>query len=212
MSSAGGKGGRYHHGDLRAALIAAAVEVIGESGVRAFSMARASRRLGVAASAPYAHFADRDDLLAAVTVRAYEVFCGQVAEQAGRVPDPADRLAAIAGCYVRFAGAHRPLFEVIAHAGVDKHAHPEVTAAEKPLDDAVAGCVRDICGTPPAGSDALVTAVEATAYGYATMLVDGDFGAGRRAAEDAADRAVAATLALVESRHLLDPPTGTHGR
>jgi AcrR family transcriptional regulator len=67
-----GKGGRYHHGDLRTALIDTAIELIGERGVRGFSLAEASRRLGVAVSAPYAHFADRDDLLAAVAVRAYE--------------------------------------------------------------------------------------------------------------------------------------------
>jgi hypothetical protein len=60
-----GQGGRYHHGDLRAALIDTAVDLIGERGVRHFSLAEASRRLGVAVSAPCAHFSDRDDLLAA---------------------------------------------------------------------------------------------------------------------------------------------------
>src|SRR5260370_37991384 len=66
-----GRDGRYHHGDLRAALIDTAVEIIGERGVRGFSLAEASRRLGVASSAPYAHFADRDEFLAAVAVHAY---------------------------------------------------------------------------------------------------------------------------------------------
>jgi len=64
------KRGRYHHGDLRQALIETAIEMLGERGAEAFSMAEASRRLGVAASAPYRHFADRDALLAAVAVRA----------------------------------------------------------------------------------------------------------------------------------------------
>ena len=64
---------RYHHGDLRAALIGTAVELLGERGLEAFSMAEASRRLGVAVSAPYRHFADRDALLAAVAVRAADV-------------------------------------------------------------------------------------------------------------------------------------------
>jgi AcrR family transcriptional regulator len=47
-----GKGGPYHHGDLRAALIETAVALIGERGVRGFSLVEASRRLGVAVSAP----------------------------------------------------------------------------------------------------------------------------------------------------------------
>ncbi|MFC4112648.1 TetR/AcrR family transcriptional regulator [Nonomuraea zeae] len=60
---------RYHHGDLRAALIDTATELISEQGVQGFSLAEASRRLGVAVSAPYRHFADRDELLLAVGVR-----------------------------------------------------------------------------------------------------------------------------------------------
>lgn len=207
MTSAVGKSGRYHHGDLRAALVAAAVELIAERGVGAFSMAEASRRIGVAVSAPYAHFADRDDLLAAVVVHAYEVFCRQLAAEVDPQHDPADRLAAIAACYVRFAGAHRPLFEAMARIDVDKRAHPEVVAAEKPLDDAVTGCVRDLYETPGEESDALVTAVEATAHGFAVMLLDGEFGDPGDAAEKAADRAAAATVALVEGRrHLGDRP------
>src|SRR5262249_20335351 len=68
------KGGRYHHGDLRAALIETAIQLIAERGVRNFSLAEASRRVGVAVSAPYAHFSDRDELLAAVAAYAYELF------------------------------------------------------------------------------------------------------------------------------------------
>ena len=102
------KGGRYHHGDLRAALVGTAIEVIGERGVRGFPLAEASRRLGVAVSAPYAHFADRDDLLAAVAVHAYELFYAVVAAGMSQSQPPADRLAAMARGYVRFAAANRP--------------------------------------------------------------------------------------------------------
>src|SRR5580698_7431698 len=108
-----GKGGRYHHGDLRAALIAAAVELIGERGVRGFSLAEVSRRLGVAVSAPYAHFADRDELLAAVAVHAYELCYRELGPGTEQFTDPAERLAAMARGYVRFAAAHRPLFEML---------------------------------------------------------------------------------------------------
>src|ERR1022692_5263724 len=89
-----GKGGRYHHGDLRAALVGTAIEVIGEGGVRGFSLAEASRRLGVAVSAPYAHFVDRDDLLAAVAVHAYERFYPAVAAEMSQSHAPAHRVVA----------------------------------------------------------------------------------------------------------------------
>jgi AcrR family transcriptional regulator len=217
------RGDRYHHGDLRAALVEAAIELIGEGGVRGFSMAEASRRLGVAVSAPYAHFADRDDLLAAVAVRACDVFYAELRRETSRLPDPAERLAGMARCYVRFAGAHRALFEVLTGPVIDKRGHPEVEAAEKQLDDAFLDCVRALTGDGPGAAggtapatdragdpaaagdpaDDLATAVEATAYGHARFLIDGSFGEGDQAVEQAADRAAAATLALIAGRRLL---------
>jgi AcrR family transcriptional regulator len=204
---AAGKGDRYHHGDLRAALIEAAIELIGESGVRGFSMAEASRRIGVAVSAPYAHFADRDDLLAAVAVRACEVFYREMVREISQSQEPAERLAAIARCYVRFAGLNRPLFEVLFVAGIDKRDHPEVEAAEEPLNATLLECVRAVAGED-ASSDELATAAEAAAHGHAMLLIDGDFGDGDAAVEHAAERAAAATLALIAGRRMLSRPVG----
>ena len=110
--------------------------------MRGFSLAEASRRLGVAVSAPYAHFADRDDLLAAVAVHAHELFYAEVAAGMSQSQPPADRLAAMARGYVRFAAANRPLFEVLYEAGLDKASHPEIEQAEQPLADAFMACVR----------------------------------------------------------------------
>src|SRR5215468_9581050 len=98
-----GKRDRYHHGDLRAALVDTAIDLIAERGVRNFSLAEASRRLGVAVSAPYAHFADRDQLLAAVQAHAFAELAADLLPGLGQVPNPADRLAAMARGYVRFA-------------------------------------------------------------------------------------------------------------
>jgi AcrR family transcriptional regulator len=203
-----GKGGRYHHGDLRAALVETAIEVIGERGVRGFSLAEASRRLGVAVSAPYAHFADRDDLLAAVAVRAYELFYAEVAGGMSQSQPPADRLAAMARGYVRFAAANRPLFEVLYEAGLDKAGHPEIEAAEQPLTDAFMACVRAISDVGEASSEDLASALEATALGHVMLLLDGGSGQGREAVELAAERAARATVALIDSRHLLGRSAG----
>ena len=208
---AAGKGGRYHHGDLRAALVEVAIELISEGGVRGFSMAEASRRLGVAVSAPYAHFTDRDDLLAAVAVRACDVFYREILQEINQSPGPAARLASIARCYVRFAGYNRPLFEVLFAAGIDKRDHPEVEAAERPLNDTLLDCVRALSGGEQSSSDNLATAVEATAHGHAMLLLDGDFGDGDSAVEHAAERAAAATLALIEGRQLLSRRTAPKG-
>jgi AcrR family transcriptional regulator len=193
---------RYHHGDLRAALIETAVDLIDERGVRNFTLAEASRRVGVTVSAPYAHFADRDALLAAVTVHAYELFYADVAREVGRFRKPADRLAAVARSYVRFAGTHRALFEALLEAGLDKTRHPEIDAAKRPLDDAFMDCVHALDGGKAAARN-LAIAVEAAAHGHAMLLLEGDFGDGDGALEAAAERAARATLALIEGRRLL---------
>jgi AcrR family transcriptional regulator len=202
-----GKGDRYHHGDLRAALIDTAVELIGERGVRGFSLAEASRRLGVAVSAPYAHFADRDDLLAAVAVRAYELFYAALVPEMDKFSEPADRLAAGARGYVRFAARHRPLFEVLYESGLDKARHPEIEEAEQPLEDAFVACVRALSGGDDVLSEDLATAIEATAHGHAMLLLDSGPDQDPEAVELAAERTARATLALVESRRLLGRPS-----
>jgi AcrR family transcriptional regulator len=198
-----GRGGRYHHGDLRTALIETTIELIGERGVRDFSVAEASRRLGVAASAPYAHFADRDQLLAAVTVRAYENLLAEVQPAMDGICAPADRLAAMARGYVRFAATNRALFEVLYEAGLDKASHPEIEVAERPLADTLLECVRALTGSGDQQADDLATAIEAAARGFALLLLDSDFGTGTNAVERAAEQAARATRALIEGRHLL---------
>lgn len=201
------KGHRYHHGDLKAALIAAAIELIEERGVRTFSLAEVSRRLHVAVSAPYAHFADRDDLLAAVAVRACALFYAALVPEMDQFQAPADRLGAMARAYVRFAAANRALFEVLYGAGLDKTRHPEIEAAERPLIEAFFVCVRAVSEGGNTLSDHLATAVEAAIHGHAMLLLYGDFGQGEEAIEHATEQAARATLALIESRHLLGQPS-----
>ncbi len=198
-----GKGDRYHHGDLRAALIDTAVELIGERGVRGFSLAEASRRLGVAVSAPYAHFTDRDDLLAAVAVRAFELFRAFLLPEMDKFADPAERLAGMARGYIRFAAHHRPLFEVLYEAGLDKARHPEIEAAEEQLNDAFLDTVRALAGGDDTRAEDLATAVEATARGYAMLLLDDGPDQESGVVELAAERTARAVLALIEGRRLL---------
>jgi AcrR family transcriptional regulator len=209
---------RYHHGDLRAALIDTAVELLGERGLEAFSMAEASRRLGVAVSAPYRHFADRDALLAAVAVRAAELLADQLDRQV-LVGPPAQRLAAAARTYVRFASDHRPLFQALAGSGLDKDRHPEIARAAQTIGAAFTAPAAELTkgveltdgaeladGDEPATAQ-LALAIVATAHGHATLMLDGTFGTGPQAVEVAASQAAAATLALIAGREALTGPT-----
>jgi AcrR family transcriptional regulator len=199
---ASAKRGRYHHGDLRAALVDAAIGLIAERGVREFSLAEASRRLGVSAAAPYRHFADRDDLLAAVAVRSLQVFAAMVAAEAGDLQDPPQRLASMTRAYVRFAAEQRPLFDTLYSAGLDKSRYPELQRAWEPVD-AFLGVVEEICEGDSAVADSLATALEATAHGHAVLLLDGEPDADAAAVAATADRAAAATLAIISGRAAL---------
>lgn len=201
------KGGRYHHGDLRSALVDAAIDVIAERGVRGFSLAEASRRLGVTTAAPYRHFADRDELLATVAVRALGVFAAMLGAAADAADTPAQRLAAMAGAYVRFAAQQRPLFDALFNSGLDKSRYPELRRAWEPVD-ALLAVVLEVCDGDAAAADALADAVEATAHGHAMLLIDGDYGHGADAVDAAAAKAVASAQALIAGRQALRPATG----
>ena len=200
------KGGRYHHGDLRSALVEAAIVVIAERGVRDFSMAEASRRLGVTTAAPYRHFADRDELLAAVAIRALSVFAAMLSGAADAAEVPARGLAAMAGAYVRFAAQQRPLFDTLFNSGLDKTRHPELQRAWEPVDALLTAVVLEVCGGDAAEADALGDAIEASAHGYAMLLTDGEYGEGPDAVSATADRAIASARALIAGRQALRDP------
>jgi AcrR family transcriptional regulator len=186
------------------ALVDAAIELIAERGVRGFSLAEVSRRLGVTVAAPYRHFADRDDLLAAVGVRALHAFAAALAAETAQAQAPEQRLAAMARAYVRFAGEQRPLFDTVFGTGIDKSRYPEYRQAYEPVDERFESCVREICGGDPAAANALAAAVEASAHGHAALLIDGSYGQGEDAVIVAAGQAASATLALIQGRAALD--------
>jgi AcrR family transcriptional regulator len=196
----------YHHGDLKSALIETAVELIGEHGVRDFSLAEATRRLGVASSAPYAHFSDRDDLLAAVAVHALQSFEAGIEVQLRKESDPKRRLGAISHTYVRFAGKNEALFRTLFEAELNKKRHSEIARAEERIDGVFRASVREATDSADDASvEALAAAVEATAHGFATLLLDGRFGKGRKAIDQVCEAAARATAALIEGRkHLTE--------
>jgi AcrR family transcriptional regulator len=210
-SEASGKGGRYHHGDLRAALVDAAIDLIAERGLRGFSLAELSRRLGVTVAAPYRHFAGRDALLAAVAVRALDDFAAMLTAETAEAESPEQRLAAMARAYVRFAAEKRPLFETLYSSGIDKRRYPDLRRAYEPVD-AFHSLVAEICDGDTAAAEALAGALEATAHGHAALLFDGEYGQGPDVVRIAAGRAAGATLALIEGRKALQRPQTTARR
>ncbi|MFF2845249.1 TetR/AcrR family transcriptional regulator [Streptomyces sp. NPDC058001] len=117
MASIKGGKSRYHHGDLRNALIEAAVELAAEGGPERVVLREAARDVGVSPTAAYRHFTGQGDLLHAVKVRAQLALAASMTDAVGSVPaldDPGDeavrRTEAVGRGYVRFAIEHPGLY------------------------------------------------------------------------------------------------------
>ena len=94
----------YHHGNLKEALLRAALELIAQKGPAGFTFAEAARWAGVSPAAPYRHFRDRDELLASVALRGFVQFEAALARawDDGR-PDPFVALERLGKAYLDFA-------------------------------------------------------------------------------------------------------------
>jgi AcrR family transcriptional regulator len=193
----------YHHGDLKAALIDGAVDLIAERGVRRFSLAELSRRLGVTVAAPYRHFANRDELLAAVAVQALQAFGEALATHSCETDPPEQRLAAMAAGYVRFAAEQPALFGVVFGIGLDKKKrYPELRQAYENVEAALETRVAELCPRNPAAEE-LTNAIEATAHGYAALLTDQPGTPDPADIDRTAEQAANATRALIHGRSAL---------
>ncbi|WP_026249214.1 TetR/AcrR family transcriptional regulator [Streptomyces sp. LaPpAH-108] len=159
----------YHHGDLRAACLRAARELLEEDGSAGLSLRAVARRAGVSATAPYRHFADREALLTAVGAEGYRELGAHLAA-AHPAPVTADDLAEIAVAYVRFALDHPALFRVMFAEPCDP-ASEERLEATIAISQYVRGIVHDVF--PDADQDALSTAVWALVHGLAFLHLDG---------------------------------------
>jgi AcrR family transcriptional regulator len=195
---------RYHHGDLKAALVDGAIDLIIERGVRGFSLAELSRRLGVTVAAPYRHFASRDELLAAVAVRALQTFGEALVAQSSETDPPEERLAAMAAAYVRFAAEQPALFGVVFGVGLDKkRRYAELREAYEGVEGRFAACVAELCPDDPLGAEELGEAIEATAHGCAALLTDHPGTLDPADVARAAEHAARAACALIRGRAAL---------
>ena len=169
---------RYHHGELRRALIDAALELISTGGPEGFTLREAARRLGVNHRAAYRHFADKDTLLAAVAEQGFFELLGAAREALGDEPSPAAaRLYAIARAYVRFAHSRPAHFRVM--FGPRLNASGRFPALEVPVAQAFDLLKRELSAGADAGAfridsprDAALSFWSAM-HGLASLIVHG---------------------------------------
>jgi AcrR family transcriptional regulator len=106
---------RYHHGDLREALVSEGARIVARRGAGALSLRALARRIGVSPRAPYRHFADKEALLAAIAEQGFGRFGAALAAAlGGHAGAPADeRLRVLAAAYLEFSVTHAHLVELM---------------------------------------------------------------------------------------------------
>ena len=142
----------YHHGALKQALLNAAVELIADTGPRGFTLREVARRAGVSHNAPYRHFRDKNELLAAVATDGFDRLTGAMTRAATR-SRPLERLRRSGLAYVDFALRWPQHFAAMFDAPWDKLDYPECAAAAQRCFGTLLGFVRECqaAGQLPAG-------------------------------------------------------------
>ena len=104
----------YHHGDLRSALLDAALEIINELGPQQLTIREAARRAGVSHTAPYRHFADKNQMIVAVLEQGFDLLKQTMqAKKAAAEKDPIYQFAASGMAYIDFALQHPAYYRVM---------------------------------------------------------------------------------------------------
>ncbi|ACU97325.1 TetR/AcrR family transcriptional regulator [Saccharomonospora viridis] len=163
---------RYHHGDLRRAVINAAVEVITTEGTVAISLRDLARRAGVSHAAPAHHFKDKAGLLTAIAIEGYEILADSMQEALAATPIP---LPEIGVRYVKFALEHPAHFEVMYRPELYHRDDPELLAAKQWARRTLrAGIVTLPHGRRGEAAEFGVIAAWSLAHGFAVLARSGN--------------------------------------
>jgi AcrR family transcriptional regulator len=103
----------YHHGDLRNALVGEGLNLLEQAGHSALTLRDLARRVGVSAAALYAHFADKDALLAAIAAAGFVRLRATLEAPIGQDGDPVTQFVRMGSAYVRFGMDHPALYKLM---------------------------------------------------------------------------------------------------
>ncbi|HVJ40391.1 MAG TPA: TetR/AcrR family transcriptional regulator [Dongiaceae bacterium] len=180
-----GEAGRrgYHHGNLREALIKAALDLITAKGPAGFTFAEAARAAGVSPAAPYRHFRDRDELMADLARQGFERFAAflSTAWNEGR-PDIFTAFGNIGKAYLAFARTEPAYYAAMFESGLALDDYPELRQAGDRAFAILRDAAETLCQTLPKATrpPAMMMALHvwSLSHGIASLFARGD--AGRR--------------------------------
>jgi AcrR family transcriptional regulator len=173
--------GTYHHGDLRRALLLAADRLVRERGAESVSLRGIARAAGVSHAAPYHHFADLEDLLAAVATSGFTRLRDLMSERADAAArtDPGGRLQEAGLAYVTFAAENPELYRLMFSGRLRGSGdHPDLDQASDEAYRVLGDLLAQTVEADETGFKAtrLVNAARASwalVHGLSMLLIDG---------------------------------------
>jgi AcrR family transcriptional regulator len=165
----------YHHGDLRRALIDAAIQVIEHDGLATLSLRELARRVGVSNAAPVHHFGDKAGLLTAIATEGF----AQLGDELQRTYAETSSFLELAVAYVGFAVAYRAHFEVMFRPELYHPDDSHLAQARRRTREILSGSLAEFRGPSAPDAPRAGLAAWALAHGLATLLISGNLPAER---------------------------------
>ncbi|HEY1540809.1 MAG TPA: TetR/AcrR family transcriptional regulator [Xanthobacteraceae bacterium] len=173
----------YHHGNLKEALIQAALDLIAQKGPAGFTFAEAARWAGVSPAAPYRHFRDRDELLIDVARRGFDQFTQALtrAWDDGR-PEPMTAFERVGRTYLEFARSEPAYYSAMFEAGIPLDGSAELREASDAAFAVLRAAAETLIARLPAGRrpPALMMALHVWSLSHGIASLFGRADAGRR--------------------------------
>ena len=170
----------YHHGNLKEALLQAALDLIAQKGAAGFTFADAARMAGVSPAAPYRHFRDRDELLSSIAQRGFEQFEARLtaAWDDGR-PDTVTAFERVGKAYLAFAREAPAYYSAMFESGLAVDVSPALMAASERAFAVIRAAAERLAALAPPGTPrppALMMALHiwSMSHGVASLFARGD--------------------------------------
>ena len=170
----------YHHGNLKEALLQAALGLIAEKGAAGFTFADAARSAGVSPAAPYRHFRDRDELLSSIAQRGFEQFEAVLtaAWDDGR-PDTVTAFERVGKAYLAFARKEPAFYSAMFESGLPVDLNPALQAASERAFGIIRAAAERLAALAPPGvprPPAMMMALHiwSMSHGVASLFGRGD--------------------------------------
>src|SRR5664279_2148072 len=170
----------YHHGNLKEALLQAALRLIAEKGPAGFTFADAARMAGVSPAAPYRHFRDRDELLSSIAQRGFEQFEAALTQawDDGR-PDTVTAFERVGKAYLAYARNEPAFYSAMFESGLAIDVNPALQAAGERAFAVIRAAAERLAALAPPGTPrppALMMALHiwSMSHGVASLFARGD--------------------------------------